>query len=107
MSRNIFAIFAVTALLASPSAQAQERSGQKSVEVFYGDLDLSKPAGMQTLRVRLRAASLQVCGDTSGALRVSIINPARCAQDAMSDALAAIGKAQNRVVADNSQRPVN
>jgi UrcA family protein len=100
MSRIIFAMLAVTAILASSSAQAQFR--QKSVAVFYGDLDLSKPAGMQTLRVRLKAASLQVCGDVRGALKLSSDYPAHCAQDAMTNALDAIGKAKNRMVAENS-----
>jgi len=54
MTRNAFTVLAFTALLASP---VQAQSTQTSVKVFYGDLDLSKPAGMQTLQNRLRVAS--------------------------------------------------
>lgn len=101
MTRNVLTVLAFAALLASP-AQAQSR--QTSVKVFYGDLDLSKPAGMQTLKNRLRVASVQVCGDSRGALRVGTGDPARCAQDAVANALAAIAKPQNRVVADNNEK---
>jgi len=108
MSRNLFAALIFTALFAAPlSAVAQMRAEQTSIEVFYGDLDLSKPAGMQTLRGRLKAASLQVCGDSRGALRVSHNDPAQCTQDAVTNALTAIGRTQNRVVADNRQKPAN
>jgi UrcA family protein len=101
MTRNVFTVLAFAALLASP---AQAQSGQTSVKVFYGDLDLSKPAGMQTLQNRLRVASVQVCGDNRGALRVNSGDPARCAQDAVANALAAIARPQNRIVADNSEK---
>lgn len=101
MTRNVFTVLAFAALLASP-AQAQSR--QASVKVFYGDLDLSKPAGMQTLQNRLHVASVQVCGDSRGALRVSTGDPARCAEDAIANALTAIAKSQNRVLADNSAK---
>jgi len=101
MTRNAFTVLAFAALLASP---VQAQSTQTSVKVFYGDLDLSKPAGMQTLQNRLRAASSQVCGDSRGALRVGTRDPARCAQDAVANALAAIAKPQNRVVADNNAK---
>jgi len=101
MTRNAFTVLAFATLLASP---VQAQSTQTSVKVFYGDLDLSKPAGMQTLQNRLRVASGQVCGDSRGALRVSTRDPARCAQDAVANALAAIAKPQNRVVADNNAK---
>jgi UrcA family protein len=105
MSRNVFSVLLVTALLAAPlAAQAQAKAEHISTKVFYGDLDLSKSAGMQTLRGRLKAASLQVCGTSRGGLRVGTTNQAQCSQDAMSNALTAIGKAQNRLVADNSER---
>jgi UrcA family protein len=99
MTRNAFTALVFAALLASP---VQAQSTETSVKVFYGDLDLSKPAGMQTLQRRLRAASSQVCGDSRGALRVNANDPARCAQDAVANALAAVTKPQNRVVADNN-----
>jgi UrcA family protein len=102
MTRNVFTVLAVGALLVSP-AQAQGVFQQNSVKVFYGDLDLSKPAGMQTLQRRLRSASLEVCGDSRGALRIGTNDQARCAHDAVADALAAVGKAQNRVDADYDQ----
>jgi len=104
MSRILFAALAVTTLLSAP-AQAQTKAEQISTGVFYGDLDLSKPAGMQTLMQRLKVASLQVCGNARGALRVNSNSQARCAQDAVANALAQIGKIQSRVVADNSQKP--
>jgi UrcA family protein len=103
MTRYVYAVFAVAALLVSP-AQAQGVFQQSSVKVFYGDLDLSKPAGMQTLKRRLTLASLEVCGDSCGALRIGTNDQARCAHDAVANALAAVGKAQNRIVADNGQK---
>ena len=106
MPRNVFTVLAVATLLASPlSAQAQSRTEQTSIKVFYGDLDLSKPAGMQTLQRRLRVASVQVCGDSRSALRINIDNQAHCARDAVANALAAIGQPQNRIVANNNERP--
>jgi UrcA family protein len=108
MSRTILTIIAFAAILTSPlAAQAQTRAEQISTRVFYGDLDLSKPAGLQTLRGRLKAASLQVCGDARGALRVARIDPAQCSQNAIAGALAAIGKSRTRVVADNNPKPAD
>jgi UrcA family protein len=105
MSRTILSFLTATTLLASLlCAQAQDRAIKASIEVFYGDLDLSKPAGMQTLQRRLKAASAQVCGDTDGALRINTVDQARCARDAMANALAAIGKGQTRMVAATVQK---
>ena len=104
MSRTVMTALAATLVFAaSLSAQAQTNAEQISTHVFYGDLDLSKPAGMQTLRNLLKAASLQVCRDERGALRVHRNDPARCSREAMSNALDAIAKTQNRQVADNSR----
>jgi UrcA family protein len=102
MTRSVFTVLVVAALFASP-ALAQGVYQQTSVNVFYGDLDLSKPTGMQTLQSRLRSASLQVCGDIRGSLRIGTNDEARCRHDAVANALAAVGKAQNRIVADNNQ----
>ena len=104
MTRSVFTVLVVAALFASP-ALAQGVYQQTSVNVFYGDLDLSKPTGMQTLQRRLLSASRQVCGDSRGALRVGTRDQERCAQDAVANALAAVGEAQNRLVADNGQKP--
>jgi UrcA family protein len=104
MTRNVLNALAVAALLISP-AQAQGVVQQTSVKVFYGDLDLSKPAGMQTLQRRLKSASRQVCGDSRGALRIGTNDQAHCTDDAVANALAAVGRTQNRVVADNGQKP--
>jgi UrcA family protein len=95
MTRYVYAVFAVAALLVSP-AQAQGVFQQRSVKVFYGDLDLSKPAGMETLQRRLTLASLQVCGDSRGELRIAAIDQERCSHDAVANALAAVDKAQNQ-----------
>ena len=106
MSRTLMTALAATLLFAaSLSAQAQTEAEHVSTRVFYGDLDLSKPAGMQTLRNRLKAASLQVCRDERGALRVKRNDPARCSREAISNALDAIAKAQNRQLADNRNTP--
>jgi UrcA family protein len=108
MSRNLLTVFAVTVLFASSlSALAQTSAGQVSTRVFYGDLDLSKPAGMQTLHARLKAASVRVCADRSSVLRTSRSEPAQCSRDAIANALEAINRSQNRVVADNGQKPEN
>lgn len=47
---------AATAAAASPASELP------SVEVRYADLDLSKPAGVQVLYRRIRAAAREVCG---------------------------------------------
>ena len=102
MTRNFLSIITMSALLASSlSALAQPATEHVAIKVFYGDLDLSKAAGLQTLRSRLRVASLQVCGSDRGALRIGTIDPEQCRQDAMTNALDAIGKAQHRVLAAN------
>lgn len=100
MYRNFFTAFVITACLAT-TAQAQSAIEVTSARVFYGDLDLAKPAGMQTLMSRLKAASLRVCGNSSGERRGTTNDSARCAQDAVANALAAVSKAQNRVLANN------
>src|SRR5690348_2586436 len=106
MSRIIFAALAVTTLLGPVlSAQAQTKAQQTTTRVFYGDLDLSKQAGVQTLMRRLKVASLQVCDDAREALRVNGNSQGRCTQDAVANALAKIGKIQSRVVAQNSEKP--
>ena len=102
MSRYLFAVLAAATCLAQPlSAGAQGTVERTSIRVFYGDLDLTKPAGMQTLMGRLKAASLQVCGNSRGELRIPESDPTRCAEDAVANALGAIGKTQNRVLAIN------
>src|SRR3954470_13918382 len=62
MTRFIIMI-AAAVTIATSSAQA---GNTVSASVYYGDLDLSRPAGLQALLGRIKQASSRVCeGDTS------------------------------------------
>jgi UrcA family protein len=51
---------ALTALTVTAPAHAAEASAKR---VAFADLDLSSPAGVETLNRRVRAAAKSVCGD--------------------------------------------
>lgn len=61
LTRAGIAAFAVcTSLFAYTASAAETRT--KSLAVSFADLDLSKPAGAQTLYKRIKAAARTVCG---------------------------------------------
>lgn len=72
------------------SAQAQSRdlSTTTSLEVFYGDLNLSHPMGAETLMRRLNAAAVKVCGGEPSARELREKAAFRtCLRDAVADAV--------------------
>jgi UrcA family protein len=106
MYRIILTVLAVAGLAASPlSARAQPAAGQISVKVFYGDLDISRPAGKQTLLGRIRRASHQACDESHASLSMRVTIIGHCAEDAMANALDAIHVSgmRERIVARNNQ----
>jgi UrcA family protein len=60
LTRAGLAAFAVCTSLIAYSASAEPKV--KTQAVSYADLDLSKPAGAQTLYKRIKAAARHVCG---------------------------------------------
>ena len=105
MSRTLLTLFTLAALAASPISASAQAGGQTSIKVFYGDLDLSKAAGMQTLLRRIKQASYQVC-DSHFSSRLRTDYQAHCARDAMAKALDAIDVPgmHNRVVAESNEK---
>ena len=59
--------FAAAAILALTATAAQAETAQVSVNVAFGDLNLSRPADAKILADRLRTAAGKVCGDISNA----------------------------------------
>jgi UrcA family protein len=81
---------AATALAASPAGAHTIHvadDGQYRVAIPYGDLNLANPAGVRALERRLKAATVAVCGRSTGkgvadartasACRKSILEAAR------------------------------
>jgi UrcA family protein len=75
-------------LLALGSASAANRDQTASSIVRYDDLDLSAPAGMRTLKGRIKAAAGQVCATatTSDRFRSTVAHH-RCRRDATTRVL--------------------
>lgn len=77
-------------LLTSTSAAAREHArGERSAIVQYGDLDLTREAGMKTLYSRLERAAKRVCRPYGG---LSVDSDTRwdCISTALSDAIAGV-----------------
>lgn len=83
------AVALCSCLIANGAAAGQ--SQQVSVTVSFADLDLSKPAGAQTLYKRIRAAARRVCGpvDTHVAVRRW---SGECFETAIDDAVAKVDR---------------
>lgn len=73
--------------LAAASAVADETDEAPSVTVSYADLDLSKPAGAETLYRRIQAAARSVCGPRHSRILLQIQTFRTCYKDAVEDAL--------------------
>jgi hypothetical protein len=91
LTRAGLAAFAVCTSLVAYSASAEPKV--KTLAVSYGDLDLSKPAGAQTLYKRIKAAARHVCGPVD---QYTYITPAsafrECFQKAVADAVAQVDR---------------
>jgi UrcA family protein len=78
---------AALAVCASPFAYgASAEDGVKSQTVSFADLDLSKPAGAQTLYKRITKAARQVCGPAD---KYSYITPRKAFRECYEEAVAA------------------
>src|SRR5262245_21233187 len=91
LTRAGIAAFAVCTSLVAYSASAAPK--EKAQTVSYADLDLSKPAGAQTLYKRIKAAARQVCGPSD---QYTFVTPARafreCYAKAIADAVAQVDR---------------
>ena len=91
LTRAGIAAFAVCSSLVAYSASAEPKA--KTLTVSYADLDLSKPAGAQTLYKRIKAAARSVCGPTD---RYTYSTPShafrQCFDKAIADAVAQVDR---------------
>lgn len=91
LARAGIAAFAVCSCLVSYSASAEP--SVKSQTVSYADLDLSKPAGVQTLYQRIKAAARNVCGPVDQYTYASSHRAFRkCCETAIADAVAQVDR---------------
>jgi UrcA family protein len=85
------AAFAFCTYLVAYSASAEQ--GVKTQAVSFADLDLSKPAGAQTLYKRIQAAARHVCGPVD---QYTYVTPPkafrRCYDKAVADAVAQVDR---------------
>lgn len=88
-SVSLFAAAAVAAALMAPAAAAQSAE-PRSITVYYGDLDLSRAEGVNTLTGRLDRALDKVCGSTREYATSMRIMIARCRTTALTNAIADI-----------------
>lgn len=91
LTRAGIAAFAVCSSLVAYSASAEPKV--KTLAVSYADLDLSKPAGAQTLYKRIKAAARNVCGPAD---RYTYATPSQgfrqCFDKAIADAVAQVDR---------------
>jgi UrcA family protein len=91
LTRAGLAAFAVCTSLIAYSASAEPKV--KTQAVSYADLDLSKPAGAQTLYKRIKAAARHVCGPVD---RYTYVTPSQtfrqCFDQAIADAVAQVDR---------------
>lgn len=88
-SVSLFAAAAIAAALMAPAVAAQTAE-PRSIIVYYGDLNLSRADGINTLTGRLDRALDKACGSTreyANSMRIMIT---RCRTKALTDAIAEI-----------------
>jgi len=81
MRKTVIAIAALTGLLVSPAA-----AETASVSVSYADLNLSSPAGVATLKHRIKAAADRVCSKPSTRDIKAVLAWQECTATALLDA---------------------
>jgi UrcA family protein len=82
-----------TALLAfNPASAAVDADAAPRVTVRFGDLDLSKPQGAETLYRRIRFAAEQVCAPFDGPALYSWVHFHACVDKAIADAVRTVDK---------------
>lgn len=84
LTRASIVAFAVCTSLVSYSASAEPKV--KAQAVSYADLDLSKPAGAQTLYKRIQKAARHVCGPTD---QYTYVTPRKVFRECYEEAIAA------------------
>jgi UrcA family protein len=91
LTRAGIAALALSTCLVAYSASAEPKA--KAQTVSFADLDLSKPAGAQTLYKRIKAAARHVCGPVDN---YTFVTPAsafrQCYAKAIADAVAQIDR---------------
>lgn len=91
LTRAGIAAFAVCTSLIAYSASAEPKV--KTQAVSYADLDLSKPAGAQTLYKRIKAAARHVCGPVD---QYTFVTPPaafrECFEKAVADAVSQVDR---------------
>ncbi len=87
MNLRFPASLALAMVLAIPVANAAPLPAPKSVTVSFGDLDLTRPAGVATLRQRLAAAAYVVCTDDISTSLAEQIQRQKCRSVAMRRAM--------------------
>jgi UrcA family protein len=91
VARAGIAALALSTCLVAYSASAESKA--KAQTVSFADLDLSKPAGAQTLYKRIKAAARHVCGPVDNYTFVTPANAFRqCYAKAIADAVAQIDR---------------
>jgi UrcA family protein len=95
MLRTITTVTLLT--LAVTAAHADD--AMPSVNVAFGDLNLSRPADAQVLAERLQSAAISVCRNATDGMGVAARHVMHeCVSDAINVALARIAAAQTRAV---------
>jgi UrcA family protein len=79
-----FATAAALAFTATAATAATPATEARTVAVRTADLDLSKPAGVQTLKHRVAMAVEAVCGSYAGVETPEIDHVTRCRREAMA-----------------------
>jgi UrcA family protein len=91
LTRASITAFVLCTSLVAYSASAEPKA--KSQAVSYADLDLSKPAGAQTLYKRIKAAARNVCGPVD---QYTFQTPSKtfraCFDKAVADAVAQVDR---------------
>ena len=78
--------------LVANSRIPRQASQQHSVAVFYGDLNLDRPAGINTLYSRLESAADTVCAPRASGLNLALQRDRKaCYSDALDTAVYNVG----------------
>lgn len=71
-NRSIAGTAAAIATMITIAAASPLRAETVSIPVAYGDLDLSRPAGVAAVRTRIHRAVDRICGQPTGGDRLRI-----------------------------------
>ena len=76
--------------LVSASSFAKTIDGERSIRVSYGELDLTKPAGAESLYRRIRKAAFTVCGAYDSPMPWSYTAKSACFKTAVDEAVSKV-----------------